>query len=149
MVMAVGAGLVPALAEGQPRGSPLRNREGHAEACPLCEACAVLLFSFWFLACSFRRFNLDSLPNFPGQFRKARRIKRRHLRQHFSVEDNSQLLEAKNKLAVGELVQSCGRSDAGDPEAAKIPLASFTVAVGKLARAIRGLLHGTIKFTLG
>ena len=83
----------------------------------------------------------DRLLHLAGQFRERRGVARRDIGQDFPVEQNSQLLQPVDELAIGKVVEPCRGADADDPEAAEIALALAPTAISKAARAVRGLLH--------
>src|SRR5438552_17681622 len=80
-----------------------------------------------------------------GQFRKRGRIARGHLGEHLAIEDHTEFLEAKNELAVSQLLRPHRGADARNPEAPEIALAPPPVAVGVAARLVRGLRHEAVE----
>src|SRR5581483_5836883 len=77
------------------------------------------------------------------------RVAHRDVGQNLAVQLHAGSLQTMHELAVGKLVEPGGRTNADDPQAAKVAFAGSAVAVAEPQRALHRLFGGAVQLALG
>ncbi len=76
-------------------------------------------------------------------------VTHRNISQNLAIQFHADQLQSVNELVVGQVMFPGRRSDANDPQAAKIALAGFPVAIAIFQSALHRLLRGAVQLALG
>src|SRR5688572_2739690 len=95
----------------------------------------VLCFTGLFLSKNLGRlvslFTIERVLGLGRDFRERLRLMDGEIGKHFAIELDIGQFETVHKLRIVQTIQACSRSDADDPQAAKIALLQFPSGVSK------------------